>query len=79
MATNSVQRQDVINLIGAIADGMIASLDACTVTDAGLGMYRAAIQDYARALHKALGFDEATTIDDGEVERFLYPQGRKRD
>ena len=59
MATNSVQRQDMIDLVDGIADGMIAALDACTVTDAGLGMYRAAIQDYARALHKALGFDEA--------------------
>ena len=58
MPTNILFKPEVINLIDAIADGMIAALDACTVADAGLGMYRAAIQDYARALHKALGADD---------------------
>jgi len=59
MTTNSVQRQDVLNLIDAIADEMIASLDVCTMTDTALDMYRAAVLDYAHALRKALGFDES--------------------
>ena len=58
MATNSVQRLDVIDLVDGIAGGMIAALDACTVIDAGLDLYRAAVLDYRNALHKALGADD---------------------
>ena len=59
MTTNLLFKRDVLNLVDAIADGMIASLDVCTMTDTALDMYRAAVLDYAHALHKALGFDES--------------------
>ena len=80
MPTNILFKSEVVNLIDAIADGMIAALDACTVTDDSLALYRAGIQDYASALRKALGTgldDDDAARDDGEdeaTERFLHPE-----
>lgn len=77
MPSNILFKPEVVNLIDAIAGGMIAALDACSVADDSLALYRAGIQDYASALRKALGFDDDAARDDGEdeaTERFLHPE-----
>ena len=75
--SNLFFRRDVVNLIDGVSSAMIAASKSSTIDDDYMAYYREGVSELARALRKALGFDDDAARDDGEdeaTERFLHPE-----